>query len=240
MAREGVSLKPRLKWSDRDVESEDTRLVEAVVALNSYFINKSLKELQFRENFGATVLALRHRGRLMRDKLSETKLDAGDALLLEVKSDRYNQLRNNPSFVIISEIEQEVFRKRKLIPALLIVFGVILTATLGIMPIVVSAIVGSILLVLVGCIRMEEAYKAIEWRIVILLAGVLTLGVALEKTGCCDSFVGADRAMGRSVGRQGGDTLGLFSFDFTSYRRYVEQRHCRVAWLRSRSRPRIP
>ncbi|MDH3493273.1 MAG: SLC13 family permease [Acidobacteriota bacterium] len=183
MAREGVQLKPRFKWSDKDVQSEDTKLVEAVVALNSYFINKDLKELQFRENFGATVLALRHRGRLMRDKLSETKLDAGDALLLEVKTDRFNQLRQNPSFVIISEIEQEIFRKSKLIPALLIVFGVVLTATLGIFEIVVSSIIGAILLVLVGCIRMEEAYKAIEWRIVILLAGVLTLGVALETTG---------------------------------------------------------
>ncbi|NNE66261.1 MAG: SLC13 family permease [Pyrinomonadaceae bacterium] len=183
MSREGVKLKPRHKWSDEAVESEDTRLVEAVVALNSYFINKTLKELQFRERFGATVLALRHRGKLMRDKLSETKLDAGDALLLEVKTDRFSQLRQNPSFVIISEIEQERFRKRKLIPALLIVFGVVLTATLGIMPIVVSSIVGAILLVLVGCIRMEEAYKAIEWRIIVLLAGVLTLGVALETTG---------------------------------------------------------
>ncbi len=190
MSRAGVSLKPRLKWSDQDVESEDTRLVEAVVALNSYFINKTLKELKFRENFGATVLALRHRGRLMRDTLADTKLDAGDALLLEIKTDRYSQLRSNPSFVIISEIEQEIFRKRKLIPALLIVFGVVLTATLGIMPIVVSAIVGSILLVLVGCIRMEEAYKAIEWRIVVLLAGVLTLGVALEKSGAATLLSG--------------------------------------------------
>ncbi len=181
--QEGILFKPQFKWRDEDVESEDTRLVEAVVALNSYFINKSLKELRFREEFGASVLALRHRGRLMREKLSEAKLNAGDALLLEVKKERFSQLRHNPSFVIISEIEQERFRKRKLIPAILIVLGVVLTATLGVLPIVVSSIVGSILLVLVGCITMEEAYKAIEWRIIFLLAGVLTLGVALEKTG---------------------------------------------------------
>lgn len=183
MERQGVKLKSRLKWSDQDVESEDTRLVEAVVALNSYFINKTLKDLAFRESFGATVLALRHRGKLMREKISETPLDAGDALLLEIKTDRLNSLRQNPSFVIISEIKNEKFRKRKLIPALVIVLGVILTATLGIMPIVVSSIVGAILLVLVGCIRMDEAYKAIEWRIIFLLAGVLTLGIAMEKSG---------------------------------------------------------
>ncbi|NNE97561.1 MAG: SLC13 family permease [Pyrinomonadaceae bacterium] len=181
--RQGVSLMPKFKWRDEDIESDDTRLVEAVVALNSYFINKSLKELEFRENFGATVLAVRHRGKLMRDLVSETKLDAGDALLLEVKKSRYKTLKQNPSFVIISEIEQERFRKSKIIPALVIVLGVIALATFNVVPIVVGSIVGSILLVLVGCITMEEAYKAIEWRIIFLLAGVLTLGVALERSG---------------------------------------------------------
>jgi di/tricarboxylate transporter len=181
-AREGILFKPQFKWHDADVESEDTRLVEAVVALNSNFIGKTLKDLRFRESFGATVLALRHRGKLMRETLSETELDAGDALLLEIKKNRYNQLRQSPSFVIISEVTYERFRKRKIIPAILIVFGVIVTATFGILPIVVSAIVGSILLVLAGCLTMEEAYKAIEWRIIFLLAGVLTLGVALERS----------------------------------------------------------
>jgi len=181
-AWEGVLFKSQFKWRDRDVESEDTKLVEAVVALNSYFIGKTLKELTFREAFGANVLALRHRGKLMREKLSETELDAGDALLLEIKKDRYNQLRQNPSFVIVSEVHMERYRKRKIIPAVVIVLGVILTATFGILPIVVSSIVGCLLLILVGCITMEEAYKAIEWRIIFLLAGVLTLGVALEKS----------------------------------------------------------
>lgn len=207
--REGVKLKPRFKWSDEDIESEDTRLVEAVVALNSYFINKSLKELQFRENFGATVLALRHRGKLMREKISETELDAGDALLLEVKLDRFNQLKQNPSFVVISEIEQPRFRKSKLIPALLIVFGVILTATLGILPIVVSSIVGSILLVLFGCLTMEEAYKAIEWRIIFLLAGVLTLGVALENSGAASLL---SKTIVEGVGDWGGKVAILSAF----------------------------
>jgi di/tricarboxylate transporter len=139
--------------------------------------------LQFYERFGVTVLAIRHRGKLMRVRISDTKLSAGDALLLEVKTERYHQLLQNPSFVIISEIDQPVYRKSKLIPALLIVVGVISTATLGIAPIVVSSIVGAILLVLVGCLRMDEAYQAVEWRIIFLLAGVLTLEAAMENSG---------------------------------------------------------
>lgn len=182
-ARTGVLFKSQFKWHDEDFETAEIKLVEVVIAPNSDLVGKSLEDLQFRERFGAIVLALRHRGKLMREKISEAKLSAGDAMLLEVKTDRYNQLRQSPSFVIISEIERPVYRKSKLIPALLIVAGVILTATLGIAPIVVSSIIGAILLVLVGCLKMEEAYQAIEWRIIFLLAGVLTLEAAMENSG---------------------------------------------------------
>ena len=181
--REGVLFKPQYKWSDEDIEAADTKLVEAVIAPNSDFVGKTLAFLKFRENFGASVLALRHRGRLMIEKIADTKLDAGDALLIEVKTNRFSGLQQNPSFVIISEIEKIVYRRRKLIPALFIVAGVILTATLGIAPIVISAVVGAILLVLVGCLTMEEVYQSIEWRIIFLLAGVLSLEAAMTNSG---------------------------------------------------------
>ncbi len=181
--REGVLFKPQYKWHDEDIETADTKLVEAVIAPNSDFVGKTLAFLKFRENFGASVLALRHRGRLMIEKIADTKLDAGDALLIEVKTNRFSGLQQNPSFVIISEIEKIIYRRRKLIPALFIVAGVILTATLGIAPIVISAVVGAILLVLVGCLTMEEVYQSIEWRIIFLLAGVLSLEAAMTNSG---------------------------------------------------------
>ncbi len=181
--RTGVLFKSQFKWHDSDVETTDAKLVEVVVVFNSRLVGKSLAELQFRETFGAIVLALRHRGKLMRDKIADTKLSAGDTLLLEVKSERINQLRQDPSFVIISDSDQVVYRRSRLIPALMIVAGVIVTATLGIAPIVVSSVIGAILLILVGCIKMEEVYQAIEWRIIFLLAGVLTLEAAMENSG---------------------------------------------------------
>ena len=182
-SREGILFKPQFKWADTDLETSEVKLIEVVIAPYTKLVGRSLDDLQFRETYGALVLALRHRGKLMRDKIADTKLRAGDALLLEVRKPRYRLLQRDPSFVITSEIEQVVFRKSKLIPALLIVAGVVITATLNIMPIVASAVIGAVLLLLIGSITMEEAYKAIEWRIIFLLAGVLTLGIALEKTG---------------------------------------------------------
>ena len=181
--RAGVQLKPGAKWREEDFASADAVLVEAVVALNTGLDGMTLKDLRFRNTFGATVLAIRHRGQILREKVGSTPLRGGDALLIEVRRDRLEQLKQNGAFVLVSEVGLPEFRYKKMLPAALIVGGVVAAAALNILPIVVSAIVGCVLLVLSGCITLEEAYRSIEWRIIFLLAGVLTLGIALEKTG---------------------------------------------------------
>jgi di/tricarboxylate transporter len=181
--RVGVVLKPGIKWQDEALESSEAVLVEAVIAPGSPLDGKSLKQTRFRENFGATVLAIRHRGQLLHEKLAATSLRAGDALLIEVKRDHVARLKQDRAFVVVSEVGLPEFRKQKVVPAVVIVFAVVATATLNIFPIVVSAVIGATFLVLTGCITLDEAYKAIEWKVIFLLAGVLTLGIALEKTG---------------------------------------------------------
>ncbi|MFQ5579327.1 MAG: SLC13 family permease [Nitrospiria bacterium] len=181
--REGIAIKSEIEWRDADLESAQAVLVEAVVAPNSMLEGRTLKKIRFRHRFGATALAIRHRGEIMHENLETTSLRAGDALLIEVKSDHLEQLKQHPAFVFISEVDLPDFRKRKIIPALTIIFTVVTTAATGFLPIVVSAVVGSVLLVLTGSITLEEAYEAVEWKVIFLLAGVLTLGIALEKTG---------------------------------------------------------
>jgi di/tricarboxylate transporter len=181
--REGVALKPQAKWGDESLTNEDYKLIEAVISPNSFLIGKTLQQIAFRERFRATVLAIRHHGQLLREKISDTPLKAGDVLLIEARKDRLNRLRQTNEFFIISEMETSEFRRNKIILALLIVAGVVLSASLGLAPIVVSAVVGAILLILVGCLTLEEAYDSIDWKIIFLLAGILSLGVALEKSG---------------------------------------------------------
>jgi di/tricarboxylate transporter len=181
--REGIAIKSGIEWRDADLESAQAVLVEAVVAPNSMLEGRTLKTIRFRHRFGAAALAIRHRGEIMHENLETTSLRAGDALLIEVKRDHIDQLKQHPAFVFISEVDLPEFRKRKIIPALVIIFAVVTTAATGFLPIVVSAVVGSVLLVLTGSITLEEAYEAIEWKVIFLLAGVLTLGIALEKTG---------------------------------------------------------
>jgi di/tricarboxylate transporter len=181
--REGIALRPELKWRDEDLESDETLLVEAVVAPNSPLVGKSLAQARFREEYGATVLALRHQGELMHEKLAQIRLRAGDALLAELRRSRLPRLNASNAFVIVSEIEKQEFRKHKVIPALAIIAGVVAAATAGVVPIVVGAILGCVLMVLLRVLTLEEAYDAVEWKVIFLLAGVLTLGVAMDKTG---------------------------------------------------------
>jgi len=187
--RVGVRLRSGLKERDTKAfmtdgeDAGETLLVEAVIAPHTTLRGKTIKELRFYHAFNAVVLAIRHSGKLLRGNLNNTKLHAGDALLLEIKRDHLNELKDNNSFVVVSEIDLPRFRPAKIVPAVVIVAGVVISAALGLLPIVACAVIGSVLLILFKCLTPEEAYAAIEWRIIFLLAGVLTLGVALEKTG---------------------------------------------------------
>jgi len=178
-----VQLKPGSKWRDADLESDETVLVEAVVAPNSTLVGRSLEAAQFREAFDATVLALRHSGRTLHEGLAHTRLRAGDALLVEARREHLSRLRQAKEFVIVSDVGLPKFRRGKIIPAIAIMVGVVAVAASGWLPIVASAIVGCVLMVLAGCVTLDEAYRAIEWRVIFLLGGILSLGLGLDKTG---------------------------------------------------------
>jgi len=110
-------------------------------------------------------------------------LSAGDVLLIEIEKSRIANLRRSGEFIITSEMETTEFRRDKALFAVGIVAAVVVGATFDLAPIVVTAILGAFGLVLVRCISIEEAYEAIDWKIIFLLAGVLSLGVALERSG---------------------------------------------------------
>lgn len=181
--KEGVILKPERKFAEEDLLFNEAKMVEAVITPNSRLIGKTIKSISFRNSFGATVLAIRHRGKIMHEKLANTVLLAGDVLLIEVKRDWLPQLRKNTAFILISEVTLTKMKKSKIIISILILSVVVLAAAFNLMPIVGTAIIGSVLLILTGCVSLEEAYKAVDWKVIFLLAGLVTLGIALQKSG---------------------------------------------------------
>jgi di/tricarboxylate transporter len=186
--REGIALKSDLKFKDADVVGDDAVLVEAVIAPNSEFEGRTVKQISFRQKYGATVLAIRHRGEVMREKVANTLLRSGDTLLIEVQKEKLDflkqlQLHGRNTFLIVSEVGFEKFKKDKIVFVVATIVSIILLASLDILPIMVASIIGCIFLILTRCITMDEAYKAIDWKVIFLLAGAMSLGVALDKSG---------------------------------------------------------
>lgn len=189
LKREDLSFKATEEWFDIDLQQGRDILLEAAVAPESSLDGRALGEVDFYENFGAIPLAIRHHGKLRQEKLSKVKIGGGDSLLLSLSRDRLPDVQNDPSFVITSEVESTRPRSDKTIPALAILFCVVMAAVLDIVPIVISAPAGVAAMILTGCITIDEAYTAVNWKIIMLLAGVLPLGTAMDKTGAATFMV---------------------------------------------------
>ena len=181
--RAGVTFGMSMKWRDEHLQSTDTRLVEAVVGPSSPLAGKSLSESRLRANYGATVLAIRQHGTLRHGQFENITLMPGDALLIDVPNDQIEHLTQQRVFLVVSRAGIPRFDWTKASKAVAIVVAVVVVAATGLLPIVAAAATGALMMVLSGCVSTEEAYGAIEWNVLFLLAGMLSLGAAMEKTG---------------------------------------------------------
>ena len=172
--------------ADTDVQklvSGDAGLVEAILSPQTTLEGKTLRQINFREKFGLNVLALWRKGRAHRSNLRDMELRFGDALLLLGPRAKLQLLGREPDIIVLTETAQEELRIEKMKFSILIMVAVLLPVILGWVPIYIAAVVGAALMVLFGCLTMEEAYRQIEWKAVFLIAGMLPLGAALDQTG---------------------------------------------------------
>ncbi|MGV3640869.1 MAG: SLC13 family permease [Adhaeribacter sp.] len=164
-------------------QSDERQIYEVLIPTGSDLAGTSLGELHFRNIYHASVLAIRHRGETIMQNLSDVVLKDGDMLLLyAAKEDIYN-LTSRKLLISHSKYKARQVDYRRAIPALLIAIGVVAAAALNLTSILISGMVGSLLLVTTSILKPKEAYQAIEWKVIFMMAGVLSMGKALEKTG---------------------------------------------------------
>lgn len=184
---QGIELKIDLKLKDEDFRSQGHKLYEMVVPPNSSLINNTVKSFDFRATYpGLTVLAIRHRDDILFKKLKHTKISAGDVLLVRGDEEMVDQIKGSENLLIISEENTPRLNWKKTAFTIFIVIGVITAAAFKLMPIPIAAIMGVVLLVMFKSITAEEAYRSIEWKVLFMLAGILSMGAALEKTGAAN------------------------------------------------------
>jgi di/tricarboxylate transporter len=188
-----LELEPEFKLRDEQFRDDNQVLTEVMVTPGSRFIGQTLRSLEFSWHYNATVLAIHRRGEVLREKLRDVELAVGDILLMITSPSEMHHLRSNQNVVVLTEREGVPTSTRKAWIALAIMVSVIGAVTLDWLPIVASSILGCIGLVLFRCLEPEEVYEAVDWRVIMLLAGVLPLGIALQSSGAA-AFL-ADRAL---------------------------------------------
>ena len=182
----GLELLPEQEWQESDLATPDNVVIEAVLAPRSALLGQTLRATHFREKYGLTVLGIWRAGKPLRTGLSDLALAFGDALLLQGPRDRIPALRTEMDLIVLDRGEAErplVQTPGKGRLALLIMVGAVILASLS-TPLVGEIMLGGALLtVLVGLFSLDQAYGAIEWRSVFLVAGMLPLGLAMSKSG---------------------------------------------------------
>ncbi len=182
-AARGLALLPEATLGVEQIGAEATVLVEAIVPNNAPQQGKSLRELDFAHRHGVRILALHRHGMNVRERFEDVPLRFGDTLLLQGTEEAINALRDDRTLLLLSPVAVPVLRRHKRWLAILIIAAVMLGASLGNLPVANVALIGALLLVLTRCLDMNEVYEAINWNIIMLIAGMLGLGLAMEKTG---------------------------------------------------------
>ena len=177
----GVEIKAEA--GTKDLEPEKVKMMEVIVLQGSDLVGQTLKTMDFRSRFGLNVLALNRRGRTLVEKLSRFPLRIGDTLLVLGRDETVAALRAREDLMVLGEVPVSNFRRNKARWALVIFLGAVGLSASGGLPVAVCFLLGATLMVMSGCLTVQEAYEGIHWQVLMLIAGMLSLGTAMETTG---------------------------------------------------------
>ncbi len=182
----GIEIRAELKLDDPALQTEDVKVAEVLINPRSELIGRSLKDISFRQRFGLTVLALYRHGRSRLDKIGHIHLRLGDLLLVQGSTDAIDFMRGNPSFTIIEEVKPVLHAKKKGIMVASFFIAAMIAGGAGWLPLPVAFLSAAVLTLIFRCMRVEDAYCYIDWRLLILIGGMTAFGVAMEKTGAAE------------------------------------------------------
>jgi di/tricarboxylate transporter len=180
-----LEILPPRDWSDADLETPEIGIAEVVVAPRSSFSGRTLRQVHFREKYDVSVVGIWRGNRPWRTGLGEIPLQVGDALLLQGAWDKLRILKGEPDLLFIDEPEASrvPLHRSKALLALGALTLMLVSVIAGWLDLPTAAVFAGTLMVLAGAISMEEAQHAIELRAIFIIAAMLPLGLAMEKSG---------------------------------------------------------
>ena len=166
------------------INTSEAVMVEAMIKPTSGLLSQTLAEADFRGRFNLTVVALHRRGKNLRLRLDQLKLEIGDTLLLLGSESSVESLRGSHEAVLLDNapllVDKKPIKSAFAVGALLAIIAI---ATLGILPLYAVAILSAAFLILSNSISFREAIRSVEWNLLLLIYAMLALGLVMEKSG---------------------------------------------------------
>jgi di/tricarboxylate transporter len=186
----GIEIRQDVHLGAEDLRSDTTRIVEALLLPQSNLVGRTIQELDFRRRFGVSVIAIYRHGHTLATRIAGLPLRAGDVLLLQGRSERFRSLVDNADLFILEEVEHQPARRRKGLWAVGIFLVAVVASTFGWIPLPIAFLLAALAVIGTRLITMEEAYDLIDWRLLILIAGMTSFGLAMQKTGAAEYLAG--------------------------------------------------
>ena len=177
-----VLLLTDVKMNVAELTGKNHVIVEGLVSQQSALIGKTLQEFDFRNRYGSFVLALKRQRELLRDKIAHIRLKFSDTLLIMVPKERLEILRTSNNLIVLEELDIHLRYERYWWFSILVIPSVMLLVAFGVIPIVKAAILGAILLLVMRTLSIQDAYESISWSVIFLIASLVPMGIAIQKT----------------------------------------------------------
>jgi di/tricarboxylate transporter len=178
-----ISITAEMMDGEQGVKRVEMTLFELMVAPESPLIGRTCRQIGLRERFDVSVFALQRRGRHHQREIADIELRMGDILLVRGSTDALEKLRDKDEFILLEGVHDQVIERHKAPIALATILTVVVLAAFGLVPISVLALGGAAVMVLTGCLTARDAYRSIDWAVLVLIAGMMALGCGMEKTG---------------------------------------------------------
>lgn len=196
----GLQLPTDAKLHDEDLVDARNILAEVQISPASRLVGDTIQDLEFRKTFGCFVLALDRTGETIRQKIAFVPLQRWDTLLVFGPRARIEALEHSDDFLPLREVELHLrLRRRWWIPAVVVPL-VVLAAATGWTSILESSILGAVTLLVTRCLTMQQAYRAINWTVIFLVAAILPLGRAMIDTGLAAAIADSLVRLGAAAG----------------------------------------
>lgn len=200
LQQRGFELLPELQTGSGRLTTSGMRLAEVVITPRSTLVGKTVEEAAFRRHYDLSLIAIQRRGLHVRERLPQMGIQVGDVLLVHGTEDAVASLRREEDFLLVEGIHETVPLRLKAPVAVAITAAFLAAASMGFFPIEFLALAAAGALVLSGCLTPREAYRSIDWSVLLLIVGTIAIGNAMEKTGLAEQIAGGMIQLLRPLG----------------------------------------